>query len=255
MAGLKKLASRRQQDASTNYGYANSRSARVCQGTDLHRIFQTSWQSIVGSTDSLAQSHSILAQKMELDVERPLREYQSKNREMQAMTTIQGNLAAMAKELEASQKRLEKVKGRTGKSAASKVSNANSEVESASSQWESQAPFVFEQLQALDEARSNHLRDVLTQLQTHEADQVERNRVTAESCLNVLLNLKTEDEISAFVARTSGGRPVPQREKSRTAPNPSTLAPPTPSRGGDDNRSEGSASKSVSGMSVFSCGG
>lgn len=157
------------------------------------------------------------------------------------MTTIQGNLASIAKDLETAQKRAEKVKG--GKSS-TKIANATSDVDIAAQQWQSQAPYVFEQLQALDESRVNHLRDILTQLETHEVDQVERNRVNAESCLNALLNLNTSEEISAFVAKTSGGRPpLTPRQKSRTIA-AGALRPQTPARTHDDgasDRSTGSA--------------
>ncbi len=152
---------------------------------------------------SLADSHALLAARMESDVERPLKEYQYKNREMQAMSTIQGNLLAVAKEVDNAHRKASKLAG--GKSSANKVANATSDVEANNQQWESQAPYVFEQLQSLDETRINHLRDVLTQLETHEVDLVERNRVNAESCLNALLNINTSDEISTFVAKVSGG--------------------------------------------------
>ena len=213
-------------------------------GAHCIRIFQSPWQSIVSSTESLAESHNVLAQRIEADVERPLREYQSKNREMRAMSTIQGNLQALAKESEEAQRRSDKIQAKGGKASANKVSNATSDVENANQQWDTQAPFVFEQLQALDENRVNHLRDVLTQFQTHEVDQVERNRITAESCLNILLNVNTGDEISTFVARISGGRPtVPPRQQSRTT-TASSLVPPhlsrtpsrTPSRSVDEGR-------------------
>ena len=192
---------------------------------------------------SLAESHAILAAKMESDVERPLKEFQSKNREMQGITTIQGNLAAVAKDLDGAQKKAQKLAG--GKSSANKVANATSDVDVANQAWDSQAPYVFEQLQALDESRVNHLRDVLTQLETHEVDLVERNRITAERCLNALLNVNTADEISTFVARNAvGDQGVPPRLASRSAttsisipdpnpaPIPSTTSPPTltPSR-------------------------
>ena len=229
-------------------------------------VFQVPWQSIVASTESLAESHSIFAQKIENDVERPLRDFQTKNREMQGITTIQGNLTSMAKELEDAHKRLEKLQAKGTKADTNKVSFAAANVQDASQQWQSQAPFVFEQLQALDESRVNRLRDVLTQLQTHEVDQLERSRVTAESCLNVLLNVDTTDEISAFVAKGTGGVPIMSpRKQSRTSshlgsslPLPSTsalsimarpstaasnLAPraTTPSRPSDDGRSDRSA--------------
>lgn len=175
---------------------------------------------------SLAESHSTLASKIELDVERPLKDFQTKNREMQAIGTIQGNLAAVAKDLDGAQKKAQKLAG--GKSSANKVANATSDVDAANQQWESQAPYVFEQLQALDESRINHLRDVLTQFETHEVDLVERNRVTAESCLNALLNVNTADEISTFVAQHTGGESVPPRPASRSATTGSSIPAPAP---------------------------
>lgn len=196
---------------------------------------------------SLADSHATLAARMESDVERPLKEYQTKNREMQAMSTIQGNLASVAKEVEVAQRKASKLSG--GKTSANKVANATSDVEAANQQWESQAPYVFEQLQSLDESRINHLRDALTQLETHEVDLVERNRVNAESCLNALLNVDTSDEISTFVARISGGPTAdPPRLASRGGTpagpergpmaNPPPMAPRAPSAASTPSRRE-----------------
>ncbi|MCJ1479761.1 hypothetical protein MMC13_008447 [Lambiella insularis] len=216
--GLKRLVGRRQQDGAASLG-----------------VFHTPWQSIVSSTETLADSHAALAQKIEADVEQPLRIFQNKNREMQGISTIQGNLAALAKELDEAQKKSERVLAKGGKAGTQKVSSAISNVQDANQQWNSQAPFVFEQLQALDESRVNHLRDVLTQLQTHEVDQLERSRVSAESCLNVLLNVDTADEVSAFVARNTGGASrMPLQRQSRVASTatPSSPVPPTPSLSG-----------------------
>ena len=167
------------------------------------------------------------------------------------MSTIQGNLASVGKDLETAQKRAEKVK--SGKSA-TKVANATADVNAANQQWESQAPYVFERLQALDENRVNHLRDVLTQLQTHELDHLEKSRVAAETCLNTLLNVDTTQEISTFVARSSGIRPrSAARQHSRTATN-NTLSPPPPARPQDDGASEMSSISAGAPRSVPSPG-
>ncbi|RMZ79542.1 hypothetical protein DV737_g3351, partial [Chaetothyriales sp. CBS 132003] len=187
--GLRRLASRPQHDGGASLG-----------------IFQIPWQRIVSGTENLAASHETLAQKIEADVEGPLRRFNASNREVQAVTSSQGNLASIAKGLESAHKKAAKG-GR-------KAEEATSSVDEASRSWESQAPYIFEQLQALDEQRVNHLRDVLTQLQTHELDQVERTRTTAESCLNALLNVETADEIQAFAgnaaaAAAAGGRRDP----------------------------------------------
>lgn len=212
----------------------------------VDRVFQTPWQTIVSSTESLAASHNMLAQKIETDVERPLRDFSTRSREIQAMSTVQNNLGAMAKEIEVAQKKADKLRDKGGKASAEKVANATSDLESATQQWQSQAPFIFERLQALDESRLNHLRDVLTQFETHEVDQVERNRQTAESCLNVLLNVETADEIKSFSIRAAGGRPgVAPRQKSNRAPG-GTLSPP-PTASADDGASERSGTSGGAG--------
>lgn len=152
---------------------------------------------MVGSAGTLAASHSTLASKIEVDVEQPLREFISTNREMSQMSTVQGNLSALAKDVERAQSKMEKARSKGD----NRAEAASSDVDAAQMQWESQAPYIFESLQALDESRLNHLRDVLTQFQTHEVDLVEKNRITAEQCLNALLNVDTRDEITTFALK------------------------------------------------------
>lgn len=198
--GLRKLATRQQLDNGAALG-----------------VFQIPWQRIVNATEMVASSHETFAQKIEEDVERPLRDYHSKSRELASMPGVQSDLAGLAKNLEASHKKVEKAREK-GPKGADKLAGAIATAEEVKQQWESRAPFVFEQLQAADEGRLNHLRDVLTQLETHESDQVERCRQAAETCLNVLLNVETADEIKTFAAKVNGGRPVLPRQQ--TSPTP-----------------------------------
>lgn len=181
------------------------------------RIFQLPWQRIIESTESLAQSHESLAQKIEVDAEMPLRHFATRNREMQGISTIQGNLASIAKDFNTAQKKADKLKDKTGKHSSARAASASSTVDDANQQWEMQAPYVFEQLQSLDETRVNHLRDVLTQFQTHEVDSIEQNRKPAELCLNALLNMETADEIKTFAAQIRTGprqTSLPRRQSS-----------------------------------------
>jgi hypothetical protein len=208
---------------------------------DPPSVFSTPWQKIVSATEAAAESHHKLAQNIETDVERPLREFAATNREAQAMNTITGNLAAMAHDIETAKKKAEKLREKGAKAKASSVASAVAEVENATIQWESQAPYVFEKLQAVDESRLNHLRDALTQFQTHEVDQVERNRISAEDTLNVLLNIETADEIQTWSLRMrSEEKPQPTRKGSSFASPSRNLAPPpvpaTPSA--EDNKSQ-----------------
>jgi flagellar hook-basal body complex protein FliE len=194
----------------------------------------------------VAQSHEHLARKIEADVERPLRDYYRGNREVQAMGNMAGNLAASAKDIDTAQKKTAKLKDKGAKAKASAVADAAQEVERAEMSWESSAPYVFEQLQAIDESRLNHLRDVLTQFQTHEVDQVERSKNTAEETLLAVLNVETADEIQTWALRMRSGEAPPiTRKMSNTATPSRSLAPPpmptTPVQA-DDNRSQKSGS-------------
>lgn len=191
------------------------------------RIFQLPWQRIINSTEAVAASHETFAQKIDDDVERPLRDYGNKNRDLASMPVVQNDLAGLAKSLETSQKKVEKAKEK-GPKGADKLASAVQTAEEVNQQWDSRAPFVFEQLQAVDEGRLNHLRDVLTQFGTHDADQVERCREAAEACLNSLLNVETADETKTFAAKVNGGRPVVARrqETSPSATPTPTAAPP-----------------------------
>nr|KMM72734.1 hypothetical protein CPAG_09026 [Coccidioides posadasii RMSCC 3488] len=156
-------------------------------------VFEVPWQGIVSATESLARSHELLAQRIEADVEKPLKEYPIKNKDIKSVSGAQQDLANLARSLEVAQKKADKLKDK-GPKAAGKSSAAMAAVQEARTQWESRAPFVFEKLQAVDEDRLNQLRDVLTQFQTHEADQVERNRQSTETCLDSLLTVDTAEE-------------------------------------------------------------
>ncbi|KAL1632113.1 Suppressor of Profilin deletion [Neofusicoccum ribis] len=227
--GLRKLAARQLPDGGADLG-----------------VFALPWQRIIGATESLAESHHSLAQKLESDVERPLREFDKSDREMQAMSTISGNMAHMAKEIETAQKRADKLKDKGAKAPAGKVATASTDVENANQQWSSQAPFIFEKLQAVDESRINHLRDALTQFQTLELDQIDRTRGPAEQCLSVILDVQTADEVKTFALKTTSGKPKLETQRGRnqaqasSSLTPTMQPPPTP----DDGSSQRSGSES-----------
>jgi hypothetical protein len=177
-----------------------------------HSVFESPWRKIIASTEEIAKSHALLSDRIEKDVEQPLRNFTTTNREMSGMPTIQGNLAAIAKELEDAQKKSDKLAEKGGKANTHKVDNASSRLQTANQQWDSQAPFIFETLQALDEKRLNHLRDVLTQYETHEADQIERNRKTIEETLRSLLEIDTSQEIRNWSEASVAGKPITERK-------------------------------------------
>ncbi|KAK1749827.1 Muniscin C-terminal mu homology domain-containing protein [Echria macrotheca] len=198
-------------------------------------VFQTPWDKILQSTDAIAASHQLFAQRIEKDVEASLRTFQSK-REMHNMQTISANLTTMARELDDAVEKSDKLTRKGGKANAHKVDLATSRLESATQQWESQAPFIFETLQAVDEQRINHLRDVLTQFETHEIDQATRTQAAAEEVLNTMLEINTEQEIQNFVQRTTSGKAKVERKPMTRQSSIVTanLAPPSTSGHDDD---------------------
>jgi hypothetical protein len=153
----------------------------------------------------------MFSQQVENDVENSFRTYGVKNKELSSIGTIQGNLQHMAKEFDSAQEHSDKLARKGGKANANKVDQATQKLQAAQSEWDTQAPFIFEKLQSIDESRLNHMRDTLTQLLTLEADQVERNRVTAEETLNALLEVDTTVEIYNFAAQSTRGKPKIER--------------------------------------------
>lgn len=213
-------------------------------------VFSTPWKKIVDSVQALAESHHSLALNIEVDVERPLRDFANTNREMKAVPTMSGNLLSLAKDLDEANKAAKKQREKGGKASADKVASATSAVENAQGQWDSQAPYVFEQLQAADETRLNHLRDLLTQYQTHVIESASGTSSSEEETLNALLNVQTADEVSTFVAKAIAGQPVRDATTASSSRPPppvhttsSTLAPTTSAGSqGDDGSSHRSSS-------------
>jgi uncharacterized phage infection (PIP) family protein YhgE len=171
------------------------------------------------------------------------------------MTTISNNLANLAKDLEEAQDKSDKLNKKGGKANTAKVDAATAKLEAATQQWESQAPFVFESLQAFDESRINQLRDLLTQYQTHESDQAQRTLDNAAVTLSLVLEVSTEKEIQNFSQKIVTGRPrlaprTSTRQSSAAAepapppalsrdPTNTSLPPPAPSQPiPEDNASE-----------------
>lgn len=146
------------------------------------------------------------------------------------MNSVSSNLQAMAKELDDAADKSEKLSKKGGRANAQKVDQAATRLEAATQQWESQAPFIFETLQALDEQRINHLRDVLTQFETHEIDQATRTQAAAEEVLNIMLEVNTAQEIQNLVEKTISGKPKVERRsttRQSSAMSATSVAPPS----------------------------
>ncbi|TQN74079.1 Cytoskeletal protein syp1, partial [Colletotrichum shisoi] len=195
-------------------------------------VFTGPWDKILQSVDATAHSHHVFSSQLEKDVEFPLRNFQAR-KEMQNMQTISANLTAMARDLEDAQKKADALTRKGPKTNTQKMADATARLESATQQWDSQAPFIFETLQAIDELRVNQLRDLLTQYETHESDQAQRNQSRAADTLASMLEISTEQEIASFKERVLSGKPRLEKRatasrQSSNVPTSQTLAPPPP---------------------------
>lgn len=132
------------------------------------------------------------------------------------MTSISANLTTMAKTLDEAQAQADKLGKKGGKASVQKVDAATQKLDSANQQWDAQAPFIYETLQSVDEARINQLRDLLTQYQTHETDCAQKAQEGSAAALSTLLEVDTKREIHNFVSKTTSGRVrLPTRDSTR----------------------------------------
>ena len=193
-------------------------------------VFSHPWSQVIEAVDAIAHSHQQFATRIEQDVEQPLRTFPNR-KDAQGLNTMASNLFSMAKTLEEAQHASEKLGKKGGKANASKVDAASAKLESATQQWDSQAPYIFESLQALDESRINQLRDLLTQYQTHEADCAQRTQNTSADVLAQVLEVSTEAEIMGFANKVTAGKGrTPVRSPTRRssyAETQNSAAPPS----------------------------
>lgn len=219
----------------------------------IYSVLTTTWDKIVASVETIAQSHQVLAKKIETDVESRLRAYTVHDKDMHAMTTMQGNLGAMGKAVQEAQDKSDKLTKKGGKANSQKVDIAVKKLESANDNWNTEAPHIFENLQLVDEKRINILRDVLTEYETFEMEQVNMTRTSVEEVLAHVLDVESATEILNFVHQTTSGK---QRRPETSRPSPasrgtSNLAPPPSSggatEGGADNASQHSDTRSGGG--------
>ncbi|KAF7549721.1 hypothetical protein G7Z17_g6198 [Cylindrodendrum hubeiense] len=210
---------------------------KVPNGQTELSVFQAPWNRIVDSVEAIAHSHHLLGERIEKDLEHPLRNFHNRT-DAQNINTMASNLTAMARDLEEAQDRSDRLSRKGGRANTQKVDAASSRLEAASQQWEAQAPFIFESLQALDESRVNNLRDLLTQYQTHESDQAQRTQDHAVQTLALMLEIDTEREIHSFVNKATAGKTRLPAAPTRTSTRQSSIsgtvssAPAPPSTAG-----------------------
>lgn len=191
-------------------------------------VFSGPWHKIVESTASLAGVHNMFAQKIADEVEKPIRDFATRNSDWAGMKSLESNLTAIAKSIQSAEDKADKLQKRGQKAKPQQVAEAASAVSNAQAEWDSQAPFVFEKLEVADEARCNNLRDALTRLQTLELDTATSTSQSAEAILGTLLDISAADETKTFANRATLGRHKLEKQHSRTGTRGSgTVATPS----------------------------
>ncbi|KAG9242377.1 Muniscin C-terminal mu homology domain-containing protein [Calycina marina] len=192
-------------------------------------VWDAPWKKILSSTEDIAISHQTFAQQLDKEVEGKLRSFTSTSQEFSGIGTIQANLSHIAKELEDAQEKSAKLSKKGGKANTAKVDAAAKALANANGQWEAQAPYMYEKLQLLDETRLNHLRDVFTQYETFHTDANDREAKIVQQALETILDIKTEDEVSAWSNAHVSGKPVIERSARNMATASGITALSTPS--------------------------
>ncbi|KAF3933284.1 hypothetical protein ABW20_dc0110020 [Dactylellina cionopaga] len=140
---------------------------------------------------------------------------------------MEGNLNGLAKAIDSNEDKVEKMKKKGKRAEPAKVAEATAGLKDAVGNWESQSPFIFEQLQAVDETRITLMRESLTRMQTLELDQMDHMKALMEATVQSLLDINTMDEIKAFANRVCGTKSsasIGSRPPSQRAP-PAIQAP------------------------------
>ncbi|KAI1007466.1 hypothetical protein K3495_g756 [Podosphaera aphanis] len=196
--------------------------------------FDSAWRQITAAAENIARSHSTFSERIKLDIEQPLRNFVTTNSEMSNMVNMQGNISSIAKELTEAQEKYDRLNRKGNKANSSKYDSAVSRLQAANQQWDAQAPFIFETLQALDEARLKNLQDMLAMYQTHEADHNEQNSSIVETTLKSLLDFNAEVEIRNWSQTNLDAKSAVKRNPRSGLGFAALPSPTSPSRLGDN---------------------
>lgn len=150
-------------------------------------LFEGVWLQVLSSTRENAKAASSFATKIHKEIEAPLRQYTTRSAQWADMKVLQSELETLANTV-----KLDKHRN----------TRANDENRV---QWESQAPFLLEQAETIDESRLGYLKNALTTYGTVEADYSDKSLKISEKVLNNVLSYEPMDEIATYAAQVGRG--------------------------------------------------
>lgn len=172
-------------------------------------LFEAVWMTILSSTRDNSKAASSFAHKIHHDVEQPLRHFSSQP-QWEDMKTLHRELETLAHTYQSNDDKLRK-----------KNKHPDDETRA---QWESQAPYLLEQSEIIDESRLGYLKNSLTTFGTIEADYSDKSLKISEKILNNVLSFEPLDELAAFAAQVSKGDELQNANHTFVAPHGSNRA-------------------------------
>ncbi|OLL22803.1 Cytoskeletal protein syp1 [Neolecta irregularis DAH-3] len=163
--------------------------------------FNAIWQRILETTIELGASHSTFASKLAEEIEFTLLAFEAHDEDWHGMRHVESNIASLAKYVELAEGKVEKVK-KKGKALPTKVEQVLESMSIVRGQWETEAPFVFERFQAIDERRLEFIKDIYHKYENLEIEQAKRKTEISDGVLLDIGNLSVKSEIDNYVQRS-----------------------------------------------------
>lgn len=179
-------------------------------------LFEAVWLGVVRSTKDSAKASGSFASKIHHDIEQPLRYFCAKSPQWADMKVLHDELDTLSHSFKVNDDKLDKLrKKKHGQTEAQQHS-----LDEVRAQWESQAPYILEQAEVIDESRLGYLKNLLTTFGTIEADRSEKSLKISEGVLNNILSFEPIDDVAAYAAQVSKGgemAPAPSSHSMRSA--------------------------------------
>lgn len=185
-------------------------SRKTFSGLQNSGLFEAIWTSILSSTRDNSKAANSFSHKIHHDVEQPLKQFLLQP-QWEDMKTLHKELETLAHTFQSNDDKLRK-----------KNKHPDDETRA---QWESQAPYLLEQTEVIDESRLGYLKNALTTFGTIEADYSDKSLKISEKVLNNVLSFEPLDDVAAFAAQVSKGEELQSMHHTFMTPHASNRAP------------------------------
>lgn len=167
---------------------------------------EPTWASIVKSTRDSAEASMGFANKIHKEVQRPLRQFH-KSAEWLDTRMLEDELEKLGNAYKSHDETVEKLRR---KSPSRQTEVAQQSLGQIRVQWESQAPYIVDQVEAIDERRLGQIKTALTTFGTVQSDCANKGVAASEAVLSSVLAYDPSQDVAAFAAKLTAGVDVPR---------------------------------------------